>query len=274
VFGSVLGMGLGGAVAAQLGWRYSFFAMAVFGLLVLVAFALLVTEKRIDPERRHAARVAAEKHRFQFRTLMPGLFSARSVIFAYLGNGLQLFIVGSLIAWMPSFLNREYGLPLAKASGLAAGFVLLSGIGMIVCGMFTDRLCRNAPILKFRVAVALSVTTFALLGLGFRLDHGAVQLLVLGLGTFLAAGTTGPSTAMVANVTHPSIHSTAFATLSLANNLLGMAPGPVVTGMLADRYGLGVAFQFVPFICLAAALSFSLGKRHYNADIERIEALA
>jgi hypothetical protein len=34
------------------------------------------------------------------------------VIFAYLGNGLQLFIVGSIIAWMPSFLNRQYGLPL------------------------------------------------------------------------------------------------------------------------------------------------------------------
>ncbi|HLX24150.1 MAG TPA: MFS transporter [Usitatibacter sp.] len=272
VFGSVLGMGLGGAVAAQMGWRWSFFAMACFGLALLAIFALVVTEKRLDPERRHAARMAGARHMFQFRTLLPGLFSARSVIFAYLGNGLQLFIVGSLIAWMPSFLNREYGMPTARASAVAAGFVLLSGIGMIVCGALTDRLSRQVPVRKFRIAVLLSLATFALLAVGFRLDHGAAQLAILALGTFIAAGTTGPSTAMVANVTHVSIHSTAFATLSLANNLLGMAPGPVVTGMLADRWGLAAAFQIVPFVCLAAALSFALGRRHYPADIERMGA--
>ncbi len=270
VFGSVLGMGLGGAVAAHMGWRWSFFAMACFGLVLLAMFALTVTEKRLDPERRHAANATGGKAMFQFRTLLPGLFSARSVIFAYLGNGLQLFIVGSLIAWMPSFLNREYGMPTARASAVAAGFVLLSGIGMIVCGALTDRFSRQVPVRKFRIAVILSLATFALLAIGFRLDHGPAQLALLALGTFIAAGTTGPSTAMVANVTHVSIHSTAFATLSLANNLLGMAPGPVVTGMLADRWGLATAFQFVPFVCLAAALSFALGRRHYPADIERM----
>src|SRR5262245_61868673 len=35
VFGSVLGMAIGGGVAAHLGWRWSFFAMAAFGLVVL-----------------------------------------------------------------------------------------------------------------------------------------------------------------------------------------------------------------------------------------------
>ena len=32
-----------------------------------------------------------------------------------------------------------------------------------------------------------------------------------------------------------AISGTAFATLTLANNLLGLAPGPWVTGLLADR---------------------------------------
>ncbi|HXZ49860.1 MAG TPA: MFS transporter [Usitatibacter sp.] len=270
VFGSVLGMGLGGAVAAQLGWRWSFFAMACFGLALLGTFALVVTEKRLDPERRLAARAAATRHMFEFRKLLPGLFSARSVIFAYLGNGLQLFIVGSVIAWMPSFLNREYGLQTARAGALAAAFVLLSGVGMIVCGTITDRLCKEEPVRKFAIAVGLSLATFALLAIGFRLPPGTAQLAVLGLGIFLAAGTTGPSTAMVANVTHISIHSTAFATLSLANNLLGMAPGPVVTGALADRYGLATALQIAPFACLAAAVAFALGSRHYRADLARL----
>ena len=156
---------------------------------------------------------------------------------------------------------------------MAAAFVLLSGVGMIACGTLTDRLCGRNPARKFAIAVGLSLSTFALLALGFRLDPGPAQLAILGLGALLAAGTTGPSTAMVANVTHVSIHSTAFAVLSLANNLLGMAPGPIVTGMLADRIGLAGAFQVVPFVCLGAAAAFALGRRHYAGDIARLRSM-
>ena len=56
VFGSVLGMALGGAVAAQLGWRWSFFAMAVFGLACSRSSPLVVTEKRVSARARAAAR--------------------------------------------------------------------------------------------------------------------------------------------------------------------------------------------------------------------------
>jgi MFS family permease len=105
VFGSVLGMAIGGAVARKVGWRWSFYAMAIFGLLVLALFAALVTEKRVAAERGACSRRSGAAG-FSFRSLLPGLFSARSVVFAYLGSGLQLFIVGSLIAWLPSLLNR------------------------------------------------------------------------------------------------------------------------------------------------------------------------
>jgi MFS family permease len=261
VFGSVMGMAIGGAVAAKLGWRYSFFAMAAFGLVVLAIFALVVTESRIDPERRKAAAAPQPRGTLALRGLLPGLFSARSVIFAYLGNGLQLFIVGALIAWMPTFLSREYGLATDRAAASAAVFVLLSGVGMIVCGTLTDRLCARAPARKFAIAVGLAVATCVLLLIAFRLPPGTPQLAFLAAGALLSAGTTGPSTAMVANVTHVSIHSTAFAVLSLANNLLGMAPGPIVTGVIADRAGLVTAFQWLPLVCLLAALAFALGRR-------------
>jgi len=271
IFGSVLGMAIGGAVAAQLGWRWSFYAMALFGLAMLAVFAFVVTERRVEPERAAGKRRAgAPAPIFTFRTLLPGLFSAKSVIFAYIGNGLQLFIVGALIAWLPSFLNRTYAMATDKAAGMAALFVLVSGVGMIAWGMITDRIARNVPELKFRVAVAISLSTFAFLAIAFRMEPGPVQLALIGVGIFLAGGTTGPSTAMVANVTHVSIHATAFATLSLANNLLGMAPGPIVTGALADRYGLATAFQWVPCICLAAAAAFHLGRRHYTNDLARL----
>ena len=67
---------------------------------------------------------------------------------------------------------------------------------------------------------------------------GGAQLLLLAVGIFFAAGTSGPAGAMVANLTRESIRSTAFGTLTLANNLLGLAAGPLVVGILADRFGL------------------------------------
>jgi MFS family permease len=75
---------------------------------------------------------------------------------------------------------------------------------------------------------------------------GGAQLLVLTVGVFFAAGTSGPAGAMVVNLTAEPIRATALGTLTLANNLLGLAAGPFVVGLLADGVGLVTAVRFVP----------------------------
>jgi MFS family permease len=87
---------------------------------------------------------------------------------------------------------------------------------------------------------------------------------------FLVAGTTGPAGAMVANLTPLAIHGTAFATLTLANNLIGLAPGPIITGRLADSFGLLAAFQMIPLVGLLAAVVFAIARRSYLADLTRL----
>ena len=51
LFGAVLGMALGGAIAAKLGWRWSFAGMALFGLCLAVLYPIIVKEARIAPQR-------------------------------------------------------------------------------------------------------------------------------------------------------------------------------------------------------------------------------
>ena len=87
---------------------------------------------------------------------------------------------------------------------------------------------------------------------------------------FFGAGTVGPAGAMVANLTPAPIHGTAFATLSLANNLLGLAPAPIVTGLLADAFGLSAALQLVPLVSLAAAGIFAIAKLSYHRDLQQV----
>ncbi|SAL42836.1 MFS transporter [Caballeronia humi] len=274
-FGSVLGMALGGFVAVHFGWRASFGAMACFGIVLVAAYRLVVSEKRLVA--RHADGSAAESNPrdviTSFRALVAGLFSTISVVCAYVGSGLQLFIMGAVIAWMPSFLNRYYGLPADKAAAGAAVFVLLGGVGMVACGIVTDRVCRTMPSRKWMTAIAYCLISFTLLSIGFRLDTGALQLVLLGAGILVVAGTSGPAGAMVANLTPASIHASAFATLTLANNLLGLAPGPLVTGFIADRVGLLGALQVIPLVSLAATVAFAIGRSRYTRDLRRIDAL-
>lgn len=268
--GSVLGMALGGVASAQLGWRWAFGAMALFGLALVILYALLVTEKRLAGDTQPATGAARPAACRPLRNLVAALFSSVSIRCAYLGSGLQLFMMASMMAWLPSYANRYYGLPPDKAGLAAAAFVLVGAIGMTTCGIITDRMSRHVTSRKWLIALSYSIVSSLLLLVGFQLPAGPAQFICLGLGMFFVAGTTGPAGAMVANLTHASIHATAFATFTLANNLLGLAAGPFVTGVLADRIGLLGALQVMPLVAPAAAVAFAIGYRHYAADLKKI----
>ncbi|WP_437617196.1 MFS transporter [Sorangium sp. So ce834] len=268
-FGAVLGMALGGHVAARLGWRWSFGVMALFGLVLAAIYRFAITEQRLRPAQEEGQRAAVARppvrQPMALRSMLKALFPTLSIVCVYVGSGLHLFVMGAVLAWMPSYLNRYYGMTVDRAGAAAAVFVLVGGAGMIACGVLTDRLSRGQPARPWRMALAYGLTCCTLLGVAFRLEAGRMQLVLIGTGTLFAGGTAGPASAMVAGMTRASVHATAFATLALANNLLGLAPGPLVTGVLADRIGLLGALQVAPLVALAAALAFALGRQHSGA---------
>lgn len=263
MFGSVLGMALGGVLAEHLGWRWAFAGMALFGLLLALLYPLIVKEARVTPA---ASGPTAKPVR-----ALHSLYGSRSVIAAYVGSGLQLFVGGTVIVWMPSYLTRYYAMGTDQAGVVSAVIVLCSGVGMILCAMLCDRLGRRRQDRKISLAIGYCLGSCLLLSLAFAMPTGTAQLVLIGLGMMVAAGTSGPSSAMVANLTHASVHGTAFATLTLANNLLGLATGPLLTGRLSDLIGLHGALQLVPLISLGAALVFVIGKRHYHTDMARLQ---
>ncbi len=246
--------------------------MAVFGLMLVALFRALVSERKLA---QHAADddPADAPGPAGFRAPISSLFTTPAVVFAYIGGGLQMFTAGVLLAWLPSFFNRSYGLALDKAGAMASIFVLLVGSGMVVCGIITDRVSRNDPARKWTTAVVFGVISLVFLGAGFQLPTGTSQLVLIGIGAFFSAGSSGPIAAMVANLTHSSVRASAFGTLTLANNLLGLALGPFVVGVLADRFGLVTALQIAPLIYIVAIVALILGKRAYPAGRRKLAAL-
>jgi len=273
LFGQVLGVAVGGTVAASHGWRSAFMLIGLVGLVLGVLYPMLVRETRV---RLLAGLGQVDDGSSDSKAAAPlkALVASRSVRLAYLGSGLQLFAAGAMPAWLPSFLNRNYGFALDRAGQVAALLLLACGTGMIVCGMLSDRLSRDRPEHKINLAIGYCIGTAACLTVAFSLTPGTAQLFLIACAMFLVAGTVGPTGAMVANLTPLAIHGSAFATLTLANNLIGLAPGPILTGRLADVIGLASAFRFLPLPCIAAGIVFALMRRSYLADLERRQALS
>jgi MFS family permease len=257
--GQVLGVAIGGAVAAAHGWRTAFNAIGVAGLVLAAAYAWFVREGRITQEDD------GERAKVTLASLK-ALFAGRALNLVYIASGLQLFVAGALPAWLPTYFVRYYDLPLARATGLAAIFLAIGGVGMILCGMASDRLVRDNG-QRARMSTLFCLGSAVLVGAAFALGPGTPQLVMLGFAMFFAASTAGPACATVANLTPPALHGTAFAVIALANNVFGLAPGPIVTGWLADRIGLLGALQFLPVASLIAALFFFVASRGRSSEL-------
>ncbi len=268
LLGQVLGVGIGGQIAASHGWRVAFHAIAIAGLVIAVAYPLIVRNDRMQALGFGDAGTGASGPRPPIRSII----GSRALVFAYIGSGLQMYVAGAIPAWLPTYFGRYYGLAVDKAASTAAIFLLLTGAGMVICGMASDRLAKDQPVMKIRLAIGYCFICAVALALAFTLPIGPLQLVALGTAAFFAAATTGPAGAMVANLTPLAIHGTAFATLTLANNLIGLAPGPILTGRLADSLGLLDALRFLPLACLLSAGAFVLAQRSYIVDLDASKA--
>jgi MFS family permease len=264
LLGQVLGVAVGGAVAAAHGWRMAFMVIALSGLALAVLYPILVGERRLADVALKAGQQPYER-KLGFPKI-GSLFAGRTIKCVYVGSGLQLFVAGALPAWLPTYFNRYYGLPVDGAASRAALFLAICGIGMVVCGLVSDRLFQR-PDQRINLAVGYSLACATLLGAALFVPTGPAQLILLGLAIFLTAATTGPAGAMVAGLTPAAIHGTAFATLTLANNFLGLAPGPILTGWLADKVGLLEALRLLPLASIASALVFLSARRSSRAEV-------
>ena len=262
LFGSVLGVGLGGVLADLIGWRNVFIVVGAAGALLAVVFPLVVRE----PPRAGVPSGSSVHEPVPVRAAIGLLFSSRTAVFTYIGAGFQWFTTTAVVVWIPSYFNRYYGLA-PKEAGLQAGALLLvSAIGMTVCGMLADRLSRRNAANKLRIAAIYAALTCALLVIAFAQPPGPAQIILIGVGIFVAGGTAGPAGAIVVQMTDARIRATALGFVTVCNQLLGVAAGPFVTGLVADHVGLKKALGLAPLVSLLAFACLLLAYRHCKRE--------
>lgn len=260
-FGTVLGVALGGVLSARLGWRWSFGVMALLGLGLTVLHRLVVTDRKVARFGSLLPTDGAPEPVDVPRARLTTFLRSRPLVCVCLGSGLQLFAAGALITWLPTYLARSYGLPTARGALVAAAVILGLSLGMVACGWATDRLSRDLPVRRWTTSCVYSLASLVFLGIAFTLGPGGAQLAFLALGGFFVAGPAGAAGALVTSLTPESLRATSLGTLALANNLLGLAAGPFVVGLLADRLGLVDAMRLVPLVSVAVIVLLLIGRR-------------
>jgi len=272
--GSVMGVLLGGLIAARWGWHAAFGVVGVPGL-VLALFYLKVRDYRtvaLTPRLNEATRTSGNA----LRAIAAALTRSRTLLWVCIGGAAQLVVVSAIWAWMPSFLNRVHGLAPDKAAVGAAGVVLCGALGSVVWGAVVDRAGRNRPRTKLLALTVLCLATMLVLAFAFGapllggLQTPRQQLAAIVAGGLLMTCTVGPVVAVVIDVVHPGIRATGAAVLALFQNLFGLAAGPFIAGVLSDAWSLPVALALMPVFSGLAAVAFVVAARSYERDMQRI----
>jgi MFS family permease len=268
ILGSVLGVVLGGFIAERWGWQAGFGAVGVPGIVLAFVFLFTVRDYKTVALPRTSG--TGSRAALATRAIVGALLKPRTALVASLGAGFQLLTLSMTYAWLPTYFNRYYGLSPDQA-GLKAGLVVLvGGIGAFVWGVVADRLTSRVACARLYVPAIGAVLTTALMGSAFALlPPGNAQYALIVLGGLMMAVNVGPVSAAVIDVVHPSVRATAASILSLIQNLFGLAGGPLLTGLLSDRYGLHVALAVVPAFCVLAAILFVAAARTYVSDLQQ-----
>ena len=268
--GAVLGVMLGGIIAARWGWHAAFGVVGVPGLLLALAY-LKVRDYRtvaLDPTLDAKRRSLGEAARHIVRLLV----RSPTMLWVCIGGAAQLIVVSALWSWLPSFLNRVHGIAPPQAAVKAALVVLAGALGSVVWGAVVDRAGRRAPARKLAMMAALCIVSLLLLAFAFGAAQIGValaantQFALILVGGFVATCTVGPVSAIVIDVIHPGVRATGSSVLALFQNLFGLAAGPFLAGVLSDAWGLTPALTAIPAFGAVAALAFLQAGRSYESD--------
>jgi predicted MFS family arabinose efflux permease len=267
-FGSVLGVVLGGIISARWGWKAAFGVVGFPGLVLALLYMFVRDYKA--PELAVDARTTLHKA----RGIAVELFRARSGVAAYFAGALQLITTSTILAWLPSFFNRAYGVEPDRGGIWAAAIIICATAGIVFWSIVADRLAQRDIRWRMLTPAACCLATFAIFAIAFgALTAGPLQIGVIALGAFLMGCTTGPIPAVAIDVVHPALRSTAGSMVAIVQNLFGLGIGPLVTGALSDKFSLQTAMAIVPLSCACAAMMLVIGARSYRRDRDAMASL-
>lgn len=266
--GSAAGVLAGGYIAATVDWRTAFIAVGIAGLLLAPLFKLVVKDKP------RPAPAAVDAPRLAFGAVVRMLAAKPSFWLLAFGAASSSMLGYGIAFWLPSLLQRSFGLDLIQTSWFIGAILLLGGVaGMLMGGKVADMLGgRNRGFYAWVPACAY-VIGVPLFAIGIYSPSVTIAFLMLLVPQAMAYVWLGPVLSAVQHLVPAAARSTASALFLLINNLIGLGGGIYALGALstalAPFYGNEALRRSVLYglsLYLLAALLMGLAGRYLTRD--------
>ena len=231
--GYAISLAFSAVVAPRLGWR------ACFVLLGLAGFAAVAFVWRIADAPRQGPGPAGAPAGSVARRLRAA-FAAQPMLPVIMVGGALLAFTSAASQHAVNWLVLERGYPFARAVLLLATAILVGGgLGNLAIGAVTDRARRHGPAARLLVFVALGAVALAAAAGLYTLPAGTPLFFAsLSMTQAWVLGWYGPLVAALHEMAPADSRATVIGFGLLVVNLLGVATGPWVTGLIADRTSL------------------------------------
>lgn len=266
--GSALGFVLGGLVNGWLGWRWAFYLVVPPGL-ILALLALFMREPRSG--EADGSKHKAEEYKPSWQDYKR-ILSVKSFAYAVAGMTAMTFAIGGIGFWMPSYIHEYRGVKdLAQVNMIFGAILVTSGLSAtLIGGMVADWLRKRYAGSYFLVsAIGLLLAVPCCIAIVYVPFPTAWVFIFL--ACFALFFNTGPSNAILANVTHPLLRPAAFALSIFITHALGDVISPLVIGAITDASGgnMDVSMIVVSLTCGLGGLIWLFGAHHLKGDSER-----
>ncbi len=238
---------LAALIGPWLGWRACFLVLGVVGLGGVV----LASRVADSPRRGVAARDTGSGPGAAADDLVRALVARPAIGFVILGGTLLVYASAAsqhTITW----LVQERAFPFVRAALLSAIVSLTAGLaGSVVIGLVTDHARRRHPGARLVALAALGPIGLAAAALFYGLPPASAFFFPCWwLAQAWLLGWYGPLVAAIDEMSPAGLRATVIGFSLLIVNVLGVATGPYVTGLVGDRVGLtvGLSWSLVPAV--------------------------
>ncbi len=231
--GSAAGVMLGGYIATSIDWRTAFVAVGVAGLVLAPVFRLCV---------REPVRGSDSRDREPVRRVFGILARKPSFWLLAFGASASSMLGYGLAFWLPSLMQRSFGLDLIETAQFYGGVLLLGGVaGVLLGGVLGDRLGARDRRMYARVPAIAFVIAVPLFAAGILSSSVTAAFVFFLVPQALAYVWLAPVITAIQHLVPGHMRATASATFLLINNLIGLGGGSFALGALSDtlaaRYG-------------------------------------
>lgn len=251
--GAALGYIIGGALGTRYGWRSPFYVCAAPGFLIALGFYFA------GPEPARGTQEVG-LHTIE-RTTFRGLLRNPAFWTATVGMAMMTFTIGGIAVWMPTFLEREKGIPLDRANYYFGIITALTGLaGTAVGGWLGDFWLHRSRSAYYGVSAISVVLALPAALCAFYAKPGWI-FPALAVAEFFLFLNTGPLNAAIVNSVAAPIRATAIGLNLLIIHLLGDATSPTIIGAISDRTNLRTGFSVTLMAMLVSGLVLFFGMR-------------